>query len=77
MKQETLVGIVTPIQWDDNDQITAVALSATDDETYWIENGDKFFDYIRFQIEAEGTVTRDKKTNRSIRIKRFTVLENN
>jgi len=72
---ETLVGIITPIEWDDEDQITAVALSATDDEQYWIENGDKFIDLAQKCIEANGKVNRDRKSTRSITIKRFSVIE--
>lgn len=72
---ETLVGIVTPIEWDDENQVTAVALSATDDEQYWIENGDKFIDLAQKCIEANGKVNRDRKSTRSISIKRFSVIE--
>ena len=39
---QTLVGIVTPCQWDENDQVREVSLSATDDEEYVIENGERF-----------------------------------
>ena len=72
--QETIVGIVTPVQWE-NDRIAAVALSATDDETYWIENGEKFIDLVRSRIEAQGHIKRDRKSARSIFIKRFSVVE--
>lgn len=73
---ERLVGIVTPIQWDEDDQVTAVALSATDDEAYLIENGEKFFDLVQKCIQASGKVKRDKKATRSITIKRFNIIEN-
>lgn len=73
---ETLVGIVTPIQWDEHDQVAAVALSATDDEEYLIENGEKFFDLVQKCIEASGKVKRDKKAARRITIKRFNIIEN-
>ena len=72
---ETLVGIVTPIQWDKDDQITAVALSATDDEEYYIENGDKFIDLVQKCIEAKGSVRRDRKSTRCITIKRFSIID--
>jgi hypothetical protein len=65
--RETLRGVVTPIKWD-GDQITEVALSATDDEEYHIENSDKFFDLIQAFIEATGVVRRTKKSFRSINI---------
>jgi hypothetical protein len=44
--EETLTGIVTPVEWD-NYQVIKVALSATDDELYLIENGDKFLDLVQ------------------------------
>lgn len=72
---ETLVGIVMPIEWDAHDRVTAVALSATDDEEYLIENGDKFLDLIQKCIEATGKVKRDRKAPRSITIKRFNIVE--
>ena len=72
---ETLTGIVTPIEWDSSDQVTAVALYATDDEEYVIENGDKFIDLIQKSIEATGMVRRDRKAAKSIMIKRFNMLE--
>jgi hypothetical protein len=72
---ETLKGIVTPIQWDEDDQVSAVALFATDDEEYLIENGEKFVDLIQKSIEATGRVKRDKKAFKSIFIKRYNILE--
>ncbi len=74
--QETLIGIVTPVQWNEYDQITAVALSATDDEEYRIENGEEFIALIQKVIEASGEVRRDRKAARTITIKRFSVIEN-
>ena len=73
---ETLIGIVTPVQWDRDDRISAVGLSATDDEEYWIENGEKFMGLVQSRIEAVGKVRRDRKQSRSIFIKRFHVIEN-
>lgn len=73
---ETLIGIVTPVQWNEYDQVTAVALSATDDEEYRIENGEKFITLIQKVIEASGQVRRDKKAVRTITIEHFNVIEN-
>jgi hypothetical protein len=73
MKSETLTGVVTPIQWD-GDQVTEVALFATDDEEYRIENSLKFFDLVQENIEATGNVQRTKKTFRTINIKKYKIL---
>lgn len=72
---ELLIGIVTPAQWDENDNVTEVVLSATDDEEYWIENGEKFIDLVQTRIEASGSVRRDRKERRSIRIKRYRIFD--
>jgi hypothetical protein len=72
---ETLKGIVTPIQWDDDGNVSTVALFATDDEEYLIENGEKFIDLIQTPIAATGRVKREKKSFKRIFIKRFEMLE--
>jgi hypothetical protein len=71
---EQLTGIITPVQWE-GDTISEVALCATDDETYRIENGDKFIDMVQQYIEATGYVRRVKKTFKTINIKKFRVVE--
>jgi hypothetical protein len=71
--RETLMGIITPIKWED-DEVTQVALCATDDEEYHIENSDKFFDLIQEFIEATGDVQRTKKSFKSINIKKYKVV---
>ena len=76
VSNETLVGIITPVEWDVDDRITAVALSATDDEAYLIENGDKFIDLVQKCIQASGQIKRDRKSSRSITIKRFNIIDN-
>lgn len=72
-RRETLTGVVTPIEWD-GDQVTEVALSATDDEEYHIENSHKFFDLVQQCIEATGNVYRSKKSFRSIDIKKYKII---
>jgi environmental stress-induced protein Ves len=72
-KSETLTGVVTPVQWD-GDQVTEVALFATDDQEYRIENRTKFFDLVQESIEATGNVQRTKKSFRTINIKKYRIL---
>ena len=73
MKSETLTGVVTPIEWD-GDLVTEVALFATDDEEYRIENSYKFFELVQESIEAIGSVQRTKKSFRTINIKKYKIL---
>lgn len=72
-QNETLTGVVTPVKWD-GDQIAEVALFATDDEEYHIENGHKFFELVQESIQATGNVQRSKKSFRTINIKKYRVL---
>ncbi|RPI71376.1 MAG: hypothetical protein EHM45_23630 [Desulfobacteraceae bacterium] len=74
-ESETLIGIVTPVQWDQEDRVTAVALCATDDEQYLIENSDQFINLIQKSIQATGVVKREPKTTKSIAIRQFCILE--
>jgi hypothetical protein len=73
-KIQTLIGVLVPAAWED-DRVIYVALNATDDKAYLIENGEKFIDLLQQCIEARGKVTRPKKVFRRINIKRFRILE--
>lgn len=71
----TLVGVITPFAWDENDRVTEVSLSATDDEEYIIENGQCFLELIQKPIRATGIVKSGNKIHRAIHIKKFEMLE--
>lgn len=72
---QTLVGIVTPCEWDENDQVREVSLSATDDEEYLIKNGERFLDLVQTPIRATGIVTYGLNTHRTIEIANFQLLD--
>jgi hypothetical protein len=72
---QTLVGIVTPFAWDEGDRVSEVSLSATDDQEYLIENGDRFLDLVQKPIRAKGLVKSGKKIQRTIYIKKFEVVD--
>jgi hypothetical protein len=72
---QTLVGVITPYAWDENDQVAEVSLSATDDEEYIIQNGDRFLDLVQQPIKAVGMVQSGKKMHRTITIKKFEKID--
>jgi hypothetical protein len=74
---QTLVGIITPCDWDENGDVCRVSLSATDDEEYVIENSDRFIDLVQTSVRATGLVTFGKKTHRMINIKKYHELDHN
>lgn len=71
---ETVVGVVTPVQWD-GEAISAVALDTFDGEVYRIDNGEKFFYLANHTIEATGRIRRDKRAHKCIAIKRFNEMD--
>ena len=73
----TLVGVITPYTWDENDRVIEVSLSATDDEEYIIENGQRFLELIQKPIRATGIVKSGKRIHRAIHIKKFEMMEHN
>ena len=50
-------------------------LSSIDGEQYLIENSAKFIDLIHQYIEASGIVKRDRKSFRTINIKKFRLID--
>ncbi|MDD2604770.1 MAG: hypothetical protein RBR20_01540 [Desulfobacterales bacterium] len=72
---ETIAGVLTPAGWDDDGRVTAVMLSALDDEEYLVENGEKFVDLVHCNVEASGVVKRDRKRFRTINIKKIVLTE--
>jgi len=72
--RETVCGVVTAADWDEQGEITALVLSATDDREYLIENGAKFIGLLQESIAASGIVRRDRKAGRTINIKKFNLV---
>lgn len=72
---QSLTGIVIPSAWDNYGKVTAVSLSATDDENYVIENSERFFDLIHKQIKVKGLVKSGKKMHQSIMIKKCEIMD--
>ena len=70
-----LDGVIIPSSWDENGQVIAASLAADDDHDYLIENSDKFIDLLGAEIQAEGMVSKSRRAQRSIRIKRFEIIE--
>jgi hypothetical protein len=70
----TLVGVITPHAWDENDRVTNVSLSATDDEEYVIENGQRFLELVQKPVRATGIVKNGKNIHRAIYIQNFEML---
>jgi hypothetical protein len=70
-----LDGVIIPSLWDEDGQVIAVSIAANDEHDYIIENGDKFFKLVGRQIHAEGMVETKPRAQRTIKIKRYEIIE--
>ena len=73
-KIQTVKGVIIPSEWDNSGDFTKVSLSAIDDEEYLIENGEKFIELINQCISATGVIKRDKRSSKTIHIKKYSVV---
>lgn len=73
---KTLKGILIPVDWDEEGNVTAIALSTREELEYLVDNegrGKALLPHIRQEIELRGTVkeVRDRKiiTVQEVRLK--------
>jgi len=62
-EQTVIEGIVTPSGWDDSGTVTAVTISANDEEEYYIRasaGGDELIRLMHKHIRAKGTFKTDE-----------------
>ena len=74
----TIVGFVTPNDWDDDDTVIELSIS-TDDDDYIVESnelGEELFDLLDEDVDVTGIVTEDKERKKRIHITSYEVLEN-
>ena len=70
----TIRGVIIAVDWDENGSVTAVAVSAHDEEEYVIERGEGLVGFIRQEVEITGVPRKGKNRRTVIRVKQFKVL---
>ena len=69
-------GLITPSNWDDGGNVTALALSTFDEDEYVIEKGrkgDQLYSFIRKKVEVRGIVKEIDGIKR-IKIKDYRII---
>jgi hypothetical protein len=72
----TLTGIVIPVDWNDDHDVTVVALATADEKEYRIvgnRKGKELFAYLQRQVEATGTLGADREGRSAITLSRYVV----
>jgi hypothetical protein len=77
-EQITAIGIVVPVEWDENGRPSAHAISSYDEEEYLIdirtETGKRLSGVDRQKIRATGTLGTRIKNRRMITINSYEIL---
>jgi hypothetical protein len=58
-REKTITGIVIPAEWDEDDNVTGVAIETEDGEQYQVEpneKGDELLAFSGYEIEATGSI---------------------
>lgn len=75
----TLTGTVVPSEWDDDDNVIAVAIS-TDDEDYVVERnrlGAELFDFLDENVEVRGILKKGMSGGKGVSVIDYEVLGSN
>jgi len=75
--EATISGIITPVEWDDYDDVTGVAIQTSDEEEYLVDKnkkGEELLELIEQEVEVSGLVKKDEDDNFIIKIHEYSVL---
>lgn len=76
----TVTGIVISVDWDEEGNPIAAAISSPDEQEYFIDpdaKGKELLGLIRKKIEAEGVVRKKKKDQKIITVKNYGLRNEN
>jgi hypothetical protein len=72
----TLTGIIIPTDWNDDQEVIALALATADETEYRIggnRKGRELRGYLQRQVEVTGLLNLDEKSRKVITVKRYIV----
>jgi len=75
--ETTISGIIIPIDWDDYDDVTNVAIQTSDEEEYLVDKnkkGKELLAFIEEEVEVTGTLIEDEDGNFIIKINEFSLI---
>jgi hypothetical protein len=72
----TMTGIIIPTDWNDDQEVVAVALATPDEKEYRIDvnrKGRELLAHLQQQVEVTGPLSEDEKGRRVITVRRYVV----
>jgi hypothetical protein len=73
------MGVITPAQWDENDNIIGVSIQTLDEEEYIVEVnkiGQELITCLHKRVEACGSVRERLDGKRILKIKSYKMIDN-
>jgi hypothetical protein len=77
-KKMTLMGIITAVEWDEDDNVVAIAISTPEEKEYRIEDnplGAELLELIYESVKVTGTVIENEFGNKSIWVDSYTLVD--
>jgi hypothetical protein len=74
---EDITGIIMPHNWDDNGQVTQIAIYTNKEEIYVVEHNQKekeLMNYINKRVAIKGKLLRENAGNPFVVVKNYFVL---
>ncbi len=78
VKKATLMGIITAVQWDEDDNVTSISLSTPEEEEYIIKDnsiGEELLCYVYQQVKVAGLIEEDEYGEKMINVESYEVFE--
>ena len=72
------MGIITAVEWDEDDNVVAIALSTPEEEEYLIEEnpvGAELLELIYESVKVTGIVTENGFGNKSVRVDSYELVD--
>lgn len=66
-------GVVIPVDWDEQGNVVAIAVSSHDEKEYLVERGGKgseLLAYVRKEVEVDGAV-KEEDNKQLIKVKKY------
>lgn len=70
-------GVIVPTAWDDQGNVTGIAISSHDENEYQVDpkgKGSELLPHIRKEVDAAGVV-REEEGKKIVRVRKYTVNE--
>lgn len=73
-----LEGVITPTDWDEDDNIISISISTPDEQEYIVKEdpvGDELIDLVYGFVKVRGILAEDEFGNKSISVESYELIE--